>query len=219
MVAPENISRPEMKRRLEKMHHDTLREAYDENLIRFFVDFKRLNKIGSPVYDPWENVLPLLFLILGSLIVLLFQGVIMGTLALLIAMALFVLMVRPYMAARLKKRTETYMLKSPEHWDKVWKVGGVAVTLNHMSSIGCVAPTGNWKVFTRDNLTDVVALRKSDKAEAAKREAAGTQDEVKPVKAEPEILGPETNIVPHDDDESDDSPRRRRRRRRRDRDD
>lgn len=128
--------------------HERLTEAYMADRIRIQVDFMRLNRKGSPVFDPWENVLPLLVLILGSLMVMPFN-LVAGTLVLIGSMFAFAFLVRPWIARRLRDRTIENMLKNAHNWQVIWSYGGIVVTLTNNPRIGVIAPVGNWRAFAR----------------------------------------------------------------------
>lgn len=154
MTETDAVYNTAMRVRLELIHHKTICRAHAAGKIKLITNFETLNKSGSPVFNPWDNVLPLLGLIFLGLAILLFQGVIMGTVALVIVVAIFVVMVRPWIAAKLQKRTAEYMLADVENWRRIWKIGGVAMIRSDRPSLGCVAPEGKWPAFTRDFLDD-----------------------------------------------------------------
>ncbi|MBB4286537.1 hypothetical protein [Roseospira goensis] len=128
--------------------HERLTEAYMADRVRIQVDFNRLNRTGSPVFDPWENVLPLLALILASLTVMPFN-LVAGTLVLVGAMFVYAFLVRPWIARRLRARTIENMLKNAHNWQVLWSYGGVVVTLSDNPRIGVVSPGGDWRAFAR----------------------------------------------------------------------
>jgi len=128
--------------------HERLAEAYMADRIRIQIDFMRLNRTGSPVFDPWENVVPLLGLLLVSLAVMPFN-LVAGTLALIGAMFLYAFLVRPWLARRVRDRTIESMLKNAHNWQVLWSYGGIVVTLTDNPRIGVVSPGGNWRSFAR----------------------------------------------------------------------
>ncbi|KAA5604314.1 hypothetical protein F1188_16610 [Roseospira marina] len=128
--------------------HGRLIEAFMADRIKIVVDFNRLNRTGSPVFNPWENVVPLLCLILASLAVMAFN-LVAGTLVLIGAMFAYAFFVRPWIAQRLRTRTIENMLKNAHNWQVIWSIGGVVVTLTSNPRIGVVAPAGNWRAFAK----------------------------------------------------------------------
>jgi hypothetical protein len=128
--------------------HERLAEAYMADRIRIQIDFQRLNRTGSPVFNPWENVVPLLGLLLGSLAIMPFN-LVAGTIAMVGAMFFFAFLVRPWVARRLRERTIQAMLKNAHNWQLIWSYGGVVVVLRDNPRIGVVSPAGNWRTFAR----------------------------------------------------------------------
>jgi len=128
--------------------HERLAEAYMADRIRIRIDFMRLNRTGSPVFNPWENVVPLLGLLLASLAVMPFN-LVAGTLALIGAMFVYAFLVRPWIANRVRTRTIESMLRNAHNWQLLWSYGGIVVTLADNPRIGVVSPAGNWRSFAR----------------------------------------------------------------------
>ncbi|MQX35870.1 hypothetical protein [Roseospira navarrensis] len=128
--------------------HERLIEAYTANRITIHIDFTRLNRTGSPVFNPWENVVPLLVLLLASVVVMTLD-LVAGTLVLIGAMFAYAFFVRPWIAKRLRDRTIESMLRNAHNWQVIWSLGGVVVTLTANPRIGVVAPAGNWRAFAR----------------------------------------------------------------------
>lgn len=128
--------------------HERLTQAYTADRIRIHVEFNRLNRAGSPVFDPWENVVPLLALILAGVAIMPFD-LVAGTLVLIGAMFVYAFLVRPWIAQRVRARTIENMLRNAHNWQVIWSMGGVVVTLTANPRIGVVAPAGNWRAFAR----------------------------------------------------------------------
>jgi len=116
--------------------------------IRIHVNFEHLNRAGSPVFDPWENVLPLMGLLMAGVLVMIFN-LVAGTICLVGAMFVYAFLVRPWVAGRVRKRTIENMLKNAHNWQVIWSLGGVVVTMTETPRVGVVAPAGNWRAFAR----------------------------------------------------------------------
>lgn len=59
-----------------------LQRAIVEKKAFIKIDFKALNKIGSPFFNPWENVLPLLVILTLSLVSMIVNNLMTGTIVL-----------------------------------------------------------------------------------------------------------------------------------------
>ena len=75
--------KPENKRR-DRALYGRLMESYQADRISIFIDFDRLNTPRSPLFSSWENVAPLLILLLLSMAVMLLIDLLVGTLAMLL---------------------------------------------------------------------------------------------------------------------------------------
>src|ERR1700716_3259746 len=83
-------------------------ESYQADRIGIFVDFDRLNHPKSPVWDPWENVGPLLLILAASLTPMFFAaqpyGILFGTAAMVLGVFFYLFVVRPWIAQRVYRR-------------------------------------------------------------------------------------------------------------------
>lgn len=136
----------------EQAYHERLRAASERNIITFHSDFDHLNRPSSPVFDPWESVGPLLGLLIISVTVMLFGGLIPGVVILVISVILYVVGIRPWVATRLHKRVVVMALHGPRHFQALWDFGGVAITLTDRPQYGVSAPKGNWRMFIKRSL-------------------------------------------------------------------
>ena len=59
-----------------------LQRALVDNKAFVKIDFKALNKIGSPFFNPWENVVPLLVILTLSLTSMIVNNLMTGTIVL-----------------------------------------------------------------------------------------------------------------------------------------
>ena len=132
-----------------------LRAACERGVVTIYTDPTRLNASGSPVFDPWENILPLLALLLVSMFLMLYT-LIGGVVALLVMVGAYLFLVRPWIIERVRNRATRQMLVSVEYLDRIWAWGGVALTRADNPAIGAMAPSGSWRLFARRHLPEVV---------------------------------------------------------------
>ncbi|MEO5375412.1 MAG: hypothetical protein H7840_14260 [Alphaproteobacteria bacterium] len=148
------VSDDEVKARLEEKRFVSLKAAIAEGRVRMLVDFQPHNGPRSPLHRPWENVIPMLLLVMFSLTLLIFKGVIFGTVGLLVAVLVYVFGVRPWVAKRIQARVREAALENLHDWNVLWKFGGLAVALPDKPQIGCVSPDGDWRLFVRSYVAD-----------------------------------------------------------------
>ena len=106
-------------------------ESYQADRVGIFVDFDRLNNPRSPVWNPWENITPLLLILIGSLTLMFFVHLLLGTATMGLGVIFY------------------------HNWNLLWKMGGLVVTLNYMNKTRCVAPDGDWRAFVTRYLPEM----------------------------------------------------------------
>ena len=73
--------------------YKALQKAIEQDRLRVYLDYARINRPQSPVYDPWECLLPVLVpVIIGLLLIILFLLAEGDDLELVIALGLVLLM-------------------------------------------------------------------------------------------------------------------------------
>ncbi len=134
-----------------------LKTAIEIKKVDFLIDYNFLHKPGSPVYNPWDVVLPLLLVILFSMSLLVLYGIYIGLLTLVLALVLYVYGIRKIQAKCLKSKILKYMLKNHICWGEIWSFGGVAINIKGGEIRNSViAPEGDWKDFAVLNFADLM---------------------------------------------------------------
>ncbi len=128
------------------------------------IDFRRLNRHNSPFFNPWENVLPLVAVMLISFGLMFTDNLIIGVCVLVLLIALYVILMpyilTPVMRARVVKRIVPRM----EKFLIAWRYGGIALVLNADPSVECRAPLGNWEKFVKDYFADLTVADEKEEA-------------------------------------------------------
>ncbi|MDK9721046.1 MAG: hypothetical protein OEL53_07660 [Rhodospirillales bacterium] len=124
-----------------------VKAAYEHRMLDAVGNMKLLNNPHSPLFNPWENVGPLLALILGSLFVLLVYKLLWGTLALLASCGIYLLLVRPWMAWRMHARLVGLLLRDLPTFKTLWGLGGFSLIWVGYPPDYCLAPKGDWQKF------------------------------------------------------------------------
>lgn len=50
--------------------YKALNRAIENDRLRIYLDYGKINRLGSPVYDPWECLLPILVPVLVGLLLI-----------------------------------------------------------------------------------------------------------------------------------------------------
>lgn len=168
MAAAEN-----RKQRMEKeFDYRVLQHGVSSGRLKIFTDFRVFNQGHSPTYSPWDNVAPLLVLVLLSLALLVLVGIIVGVLALLLSVVLYAFLIRIWVMHRLHERTRQAMMQNLYNWELLWGMGGV-VLANERTGQMCHAPGGNWRTFVVTGLADIAGALRGDTDMANLREQGG----------------------------------------------
>lgn len=130
-------------------------KALDSEKVKFVVDYNVLHKPGSPIYNPWDALLPLLVLVVGSLFIMLLEGAYIGLFALVIGFLLYIYGVKKLLTKYLRKKAQKYMVKNPLCWNKIWDFGGVAL-MSTSSKAGVSSPDGDWQDFIVLNFSELM---------------------------------------------------------------
>lgn len=141
-----------------------LQKALTSGAASVRIDFRRLNRHNSPFFNPWENVLPLVAVMLISFGLMFTDNLIIGVCVLVLLVALYVIVMpyilAPVMRARVLKRIVPRM----EKFLIAWHYGGIALVLNADPSVECRAPLGNWEKFVKDYFDDLTVADEKEEA-------------------------------------------------------
>ena len=140
--------------------YKALQTAIEKNQLRLYLDYGRINRPGSPVYDVWENLLPVLTPVVIGLILILTVSVFFG-LAFIIAMILvYITYFKKRVDRYLIERTKEYFMQSYDNCIKLWNFGGIVLVNAANKKQGCVSPEGDWKEFVVKNFADYMVSEK-----------------------------------------------------------
>lgn len=143
------------ERKRDRALYMRLIESYQADRVSIFADFDRLNHPKSPVWNPWENVGPLLVILFGSLALMFTLHLLVGVATMVLGVVFYVFVMRPWIAQRVYRRTIDAATENLHNWNLLWKIGGLVITLNYMSKTRCVSPDGDWKAFVTRYLPEM----------------------------------------------------------------
>lgn len=131
----------------DKLLHARLRAAHERNVISIYTDFQRLNTPGSPVFNPWESVMPLLGMLLFAVVIMLLGGILIGMAALAFALVAYAVIVRQWLARQVYQRTVIMLMVDAKSFQSVWDHGGVILAMTDRPQHQVRAPKGSWRSF------------------------------------------------------------------------
>lgn len=144
----------ELKARQEEKRFDALMAACAAGRVQIFVDSHFHNTGKSPAYNASENLVPLLVLVMFSLTLMLFQGLLIGTGVLVVSMLIYAFGVKPWINSQVEKRVTAAAIENLKSWRSYWKLGGLAIAITGRPDLGVAAPKGDWKAFIQLHVGD-----------------------------------------------------------------
>jgi hypothetical protein len=147
-------TKPTEKKR-DRALYARLVESYQADRVGIFVDFDRLNHPKSPIWSPWENVGPLLVMLIVSISVMVMINLLLGTAIMVTGVFLYLFLIRPWISQRVYRRAIDAAMDNLHNWNILWKLGGLVVTLNYMNKTRCVSPEGDWRAFVTRYLPEM----------------------------------------------------------------
>lgn len=150
-----------------------LQKAVAEDKLHICLISSKVNVPGSPVYNPWEALLPVLLPVLCGLVLIGAVGILLGLAFMIAGIMLSSNLVKKKMEQRLSLRARDLLTSDYEACNQLWDFGGIVLVKADDKKQGCISPEGNWKEFIILNFADLMTDKKADiKADEAKDEKA-----------------------------------------------
>jgi hypothetical protein len=132
----------------------TVVKAHKSGIVVVSANAARLNHPGSPVWNRDDNIAPL-FGLLSAAFAAFFVNVFVGFGVTLLAVLLYVSLVRTWVLLRVSTRAVAAALDNLPNWERLWRRGGLAILDTSRGSV-CLAPHGDWRTFASSNLPLIV---------------------------------------------------------------
>lgn len=152
---PNSAANRAYEKKRDRALYARLIESYQADRVGIYVDFDRLNHPRSPIFNAWENVAPLLILLVGSLVIMFVIHLIVGTAVMVFSVLFYLFVVRPWISQRVYRRAIDAAVDNLHNWNILWKLGGLVLTLNFMNKTRCVSPDGDWRAFVTRYLPEM----------------------------------------------------------------
>ncbi len=134
--------------------YETLLQALQTEEVTLDINYDYLNNIRSPVYNPWESVLPLVIILVISLLFILLWGIVPGMLVMAVGLLLYRFFLKPFLKKQLENRLKSFLTSGYQNWLLMWDFGGFSIVRENTFKTRCEAPKGNWKEFVALNLSE-----------------------------------------------------------------
>lgn len=145
--------------------YKALNKAVEDDQLRIYLDYGKINRPSSPVYDPWECLLPILAPILIGLVLIVSVGVLFGLLFIISMILVYSAYFKKKIYRRLIERTKSYITDNYDNCDNLWNFGGLVFVNAANKKLGCVSPDGDWKEFVVRNFSEYMTENKEEKTD------------------------------------------------------
>lgn len=147
--------------------YKALNKAIENDKLRIYLDYGKVNRPGSPVYDPWECLLPILVPIMVGLALIVSAGVLFGLLFIVGMILVYTTYFKKKIYRRLIERTKSYITFDYDNCVNLWNFGGLVFVNAENKKLGCVSPEGDWKDFVVLNFSEYMTENKEEKTNEA----------------------------------------------------
>ena len=137
-----------------------LQKAVEEDKLHICLINSKINIPGSPVYNPWETLLPILVPVLVGLVLIGLAGVLWGLVFMTAGIILSSNLVKKEMERRLLSRTKAMFVADYDSCCTLWNFGGIVLVKADDKKQGCIAPEGNWHEFVVLNFAELMTDKK-----------------------------------------------------------
>ena len=145
----------------ELLIYKAFNKALEQDLLRLYLDTTKINRPNSPVYNPWENLLPLLIPMIVGVILIFVVGILFGVAFILGMVLIYNFYVKRLIDKRLLERTKKYITRDFQHCQELWNFGGLIIATAANKKLGCISPEGDWKEFIVQNFADLMTDKKT----------------------------------------------------------
>ncbi len=152
--------------RADELAYHALKTAVEENKIHLCLVESRINRPTSPVYNPWEVLLPVLLPVVLGLILILAVGPIFGLVFMVAAILVSSNLVKKKLEQKLMERTRDFLLSGYENFCSLWAFGGPVLVNAENKKLGCIAPEGDWQEFVIRNFADLMIEKNKPQEQA-----------------------------------------------------
>lgn len=163
------------RNRADNLTFKALQKAVSQDKLRLYLDYGKINRPGSPVYNPWECLLPVLIPVLAGLILIVSVGVIFGLFFIVAVIMIYSTNFKKKLHRVIIERTKGYLVSSYENCEKLWKFGGIVLVNADNKKLGCVSPDGDWKEFVIINYAELMLDEPKDKNQNEKQPPSDKQ--------------------------------------------
>lgn len=152
--------------------YKAMQKAIAEDKIHICLITSKINIPGSPIYNPWECLLPILAPVLLGLILIWAVGILTGIILMTAGIFLTSNLIKKKLEHRLLERALQEINTDYQHFCDLWDFGGLVFVKTDDKQRGCISPEGDWKEFVVRYFADFMV----DKKEESPQEETGNNE-------------------------------------------
>lgn len=156
----------------DQMVFKALQRAIAEDKIHLCLISAKVNVPGSPIYKPWECLLPILIPVLLGLILIWAAGILTGIVLMTIGIVLTSNLVKKKLENRLLQRAKDMVVSDYASCCELWNFGGLVLVKADDKQKGCISPEADWKEFVVKYFADLMIDKKEETQEKVNEKAA-----------------------------------------------
>ncbi|MBQ9235721.1 MAG: hypothetical protein IJ184_04575 [Alphaproteobacteria bacterium] len=143
----------------DRLIFSALQKAIAAEKIHLCLINSKINIPSSPVYNPWEGLVPLLSPVLLGLILIWAVGIACGITVMTVGIFAASHLARKKLENRLLERAKNKFVSDYQSCCDMWQFGGLVLVKADDKKIGCLAPEGDWKEFVVRYFSDLMTSR------------------------------------------------------------
>ena len=149
--------------RADEMIFTALQKAVEKELIQICLVESKINRPTSPVYNPWEILLPMLVPVILGLILIMAVGPIFGLVFMVVTIFASSNLIKKKLENRLFDRTKNLLLSNYRNFCELWEFGGILLVNTKNKKLACIAPEADWQDFVIKNFADLMLEKQEEK--------------------------------------------------------
>ena len=154
----------------DKMTFKALQKAIETDELHIGLINSKINVPSSPVYNPWEVLLPMLIPTIVGLFLIWLVGIIFGLLCMIAGIMLSSNIIKKKMEQRLFERSKAYFTSDYNSCNELWDFGGIILINSANKKQCCLSPEGNWKEFVVLNYSQYMTDKKQEEVVSQEKE-------------------------------------------------
>lgn len=148
----------------DKLTFKALQKAVETEEMQLALISSKINIPSSPVYNPWEVLLPTLIPTIIGLFLIWLVGIIFGLIFMIAGIMLSSNVVKKKMEQRLFERSKSYFVSDYNSCCELWDFGGIVLINSSNKKQCCISPEGNWKEFVVLNYSQYMVEHKQEES-------------------------------------------------------